>query len=533
MIKFCSKYVFQYKIEYGIYFLLCIILCGLNTFIPAAMGQFINMFNVETTYSAMLKFIFLLLLLYVGKEIVCYVNKILYIRIQTNAAFSLNFEIVNHLKKVSPLVIGRTDLSYLSQRINNDANDVLIFFISSLTELIFSVFSAGIILFMIWKMDSIAFIVTMFLLALYFFIYIGFKKRIYNCSYGMKEEKSNFFSRLQEQLEKIEFIKIHSMDSFFLNRLVASYQKLYRSIFKQQATIQAFANLEGIVGAISVCILLWIGGKKILTGDMQIGYFYMISVYFNMILEYGKEIVAYGQEYQEAYVSFERIKSILEIKEQSKGCIRLNEIKQIRIQDLNFAYDQKETIKSFSTNLKKGKVYGLKGENGCGKSTLIKILMGMYVDEYQGNIIWNDTEMRNLDMDYIREHVISVTEQEPTLIADTIYNNIALYRKLDVKCIQRAVDCFGDSILKRDNWDLQINEKSSNISGGEKQKIAIIRQVVQDGQVMIFDEPTSAMDESGKKQFLQLIDQIKNHKIIIIVSHDNAILNTCDEILIL
>lgn len=493
--------------------------------------------NVDKTNineaTAMLKFIFLLLLLYVGKEIVCYVNKILYIRIQTNAAFSLNFEIVNHLKKVSPLVIGRTDLSYLSQRINNDANDVLIFFISSLTELIFSVFSAGIILFMIWKMDSIAFIVTMFLLALYFFIYIGFKKRIYNCSYGMKEEKSNFFSRLQEQLEKIEFIKIHSMDSFFLNRLVASYQKLYRSIFKQQATIQAFANLEGIVGAISVCILLWIGGKKILTGDMQIGYFYMISVYFNMILEYGKEIVAYGQEYQEAYVSFERIKSILEIKEQSKGCIRLNEIKQIRIQDLNFAYDQKETIKSFSTNLKKGKVYGLKGENGCGKSTLIKILMGMYVDEYQGNIIWNDTEMRNLDMDYIREHVISVTEQEPTLIADTIYNNIALYRKLDVKCIQRAVDCFGDSILKRDNWDLQINEKSSNISGGEKQKIAIIRQVVQDGQVMIFDEPTSAMDESGKKQFLQLIDQIKNHKIIIIVSHDNAILNTCDEILIL
>ena len=163
---------------------------------------------------------------------------------------------------------------------------------------------------------------------------------------------------------------------FFSNRLVASYQKLYRSIFKQQATIQAFANLEGIVGAISVCILLWIGGKKILTGDMQIGYFYMISVYFNMILEYGKEIVAYGQEYQEAYVSFERIKSILEIKEQSKGCIRLNEIKQIRIQDLNFAYDQKETIKSFSTNLKKGKVYGLKGENGCGKSTLIKILIG-------------------------------------------------------------------------------------------------------------------------------------------------------------
>ena len=177
----------------------------------------------------------------------------------------------------------------------------------------------------------------------------------------------------------------------------------------------------------------------------------------------------------------------------------------------------KEEIAFYKEGIKRGFMYqGVKPSNYgvCGAISL-------------------NTEMRNLDMDYIREHVISVTEQEPTLIADTIYNNIALYRKLDVKCIQRAVDCFGDSILKRDNWDLQINEKSSNISGGEKQKIAIIRQVVQDGQVMIFDEPTSAMDESGKKQFLQLIDQIKNHKIIIIVSHDNAILNTCDEILIL
>ena len=205
----------------------------------------------------------------------------------------------------------------------------------------------------------------------------------------------------------------------------------------------------------------------------------------------------------------------------------------LEVKDLTKSFGSLKVLKGISFKVDKGEVLVVVGPSGCGKSTLIKILMGMYVDEYQGNIIWNDTEMRNLDMDYIREHVISVTEQEPTLIADTIYNNIALYRKLDVKCIQRAVDCFGDSILKRDNWDLQINEKSSNISGGEKQKIAIIRQVVQDGQVMIFDEPTSAMDESGKKQFLQLIDQIKNHKIIIIVSHDNAILNTCDEILIL
>lgn len=531
MIKFCRKYVFHYKFEFTIYFLLGIALCALNTFLPAIMGYFINLFETKITYSQMLNVIFLLFIMYISKEIISFFHKLLYIKIQANAAFALNFDIIEHLKEVSPLVIEKTDLSYLSQRINNDANDILIFFISSLTELIFSLFSIGIVLFIIQQMDTTAFIVTLVLLLFYILIYIRYKNKIYNSSYKMKEEKSNFFSRLQEQLEKSQFIKIHNMNTFFSMRLKKAYQELYKSIFKQQTTLQIFSNIESLIGALSVCILLWIGGKKILIGNMQIGYFYMISVYFNMILEYGKQIVMYGQEYQETYVSFERIRSIFDIKKQSNGSQILKNINEINIIDLNFSYDSKKVIKNFTMKLTKGTIYGIKGKNGCGKSTLIKILLGLYMDEYQGNIFWNNIEMRKLDVCYIREHILSITEQEPILIADTIYNNMVLYKNVNQEKLHMATDFFNDNILKEKNWNLQINEKSSNISGGEKQKITIIRQILQDRQVMIFDEPTSAMDENGKKQFIELINHIKSHKIIIIISHDQEILNNCEKLI--
>ena len=134
-----------------------------------------------------------------------------------------------------------------------------------------------------------------------------------------------------------------------------------------------------------------------------------------------------------------------------------------------------------------------------------------YLDSDQKNIVWSESN---------GDGTINVCQQDVAL-------------KKEKKTLAKDVDSFYASsdlkyVVVQEQDTLYMVENF-----GEKQKIAIIRQVVQDGQVMIFDEPTSAMDESGKKQFLQLIDQIKNHKIIIIVSHDNAILNTCDEILIL
>lgn len=531
MLKFCKKYIFRYKTEYAAYLTLGLLLCVVDTMLPTMLGQFINLFESDVTFKTLLGFIGVLAFLYVLKEIGNYFSKMVYIRLQTNSAFALNLEIVEHLKKLSPLVVGKNDSAYLSQRINNDANDILIFFIGSVTNLIFSALSTIIILVLIFVMDRKAFLITLILLFLYLAVYVLFKRTIYRKSYDMKEESAGFFARLQEQLEKSEFIKIHGTNAFFVNKLVESFNKLYNSIYRQQKTSQIFLNVEGIIGAISLCILFLVGGIEIIKGNMQIGYFFVISSYFNMILEYGKSFVDYGREYQEAYVSYDRIESILSIKEQPNGEMKIEDIDTIAVKNLKFAYNKIGVIDNLDIKLTKGNLYGLCGENGTGKSTFIKLILGLYIEDYQGEITYNGINIKDLNMDYIRQNLVGYTEQEPLLLADTVYNNMVLYREIEGKKILSAINIFSiNDIIKESNWEHIINEKSSNISGGEKQKIAIARQMVRDNSLMIFDEPTSALDVRSVEDFLELINLYKKDRIIIIISHDDRILNKCDVI---
>lgn len=87
--------------------------------------------------------------------------------------------------------------------------------------------------------------------------------------------------------------------------------------------------------------------------------------------------------------------------------------------------------------MESGKIYTIKGENGKGKTAFVKLLLGLYVDEYEGSILYNSIEMRDLDMSYLRKNVIGFTEQEPTLLTDSIYHNITLYKDIKEEKVWR------------------------------------------------------------------------------------------------
>jgi len=134
----------------------------------------------------------------------------------------------------------------------------------------------------------------------------------------------------------------------------------------------------------------------------------------------------------------------------------------------------------------------------------------------------------------IKLRCIGVTEQEPILIADTLLNNITFGQKYSNDRLYELIE-----ILNLDNYissldnglETIINEKSSNISGGEKQKISILRELLKNPEVLIFDEPTSALDSLSKIKLINYLQEIKTDKIIIIISHDEIIKNICDKII--
>lgn len=155
-------------------------------------------------------------------------------------------------------------------------------------------------------------------------------------------------------------------------------------------------------------------------------------------------------------------------------------------------------------------------------------------DEHLMGRISPSVNVCNLDICSLRKKAIGFSEQETILLADTVKNNLELFNKNDKNLNEyiEQLDLLA-YIRQLDNGIRSIiNTQQNNISGGEKQKISIIRQLLQNPDVMLFDEPTSALEINSKANLMKILREIKKNKIVIIVTHDRMLYNNSEETII-
>ena len=207
----------------------------------------------------------------------------------------------------------------------------------------------------------------------------------------------------------------------------------------------------------------------------------------------------------------------------------------LTLDGVSFSYDDLKVLENINLEIEKGHSYAIDGENGSGKSTITYLLIGLYVDEFLGEIKYDDIPINTIDMIKARKEIIGYADQEPVLINDSIYYN--LNYKENNNCnederLENYIDILDmGNFVNKNSITFKINEKNNNISGGEKQKIAILKVLYKDPKIMIFDEPTSALDLKTTNNLMKYLNAIKSNKIIIIVTHDGNIKSYCDEVI--
>ena len=191
-------------------------------------------------------------------------------------------------------------------------------------------------------------------------------------------------------------------------------------------------------------------------------------------------------------------------------------------------------VKNVSYEFSKGHSYAIVGGNGSGKTTLMLLLLGI-LRKQRGSILWNNCVIDELDIEKLRKNNIGFVNQEPMLMEDTIYNNLFYGQEEKRKSVEELKKyAFLDFIKEKpQGFETLINSQSNNLSGGQKQRIAIVRALLRNSNVLIFDEPTSALDEEGTKQFVELLEKEKEKRIIFVVTHDEAVVQMCDEKIIM
>ena len=170
--------------------------------------------------------------------------------------------------------------------------------------------------------------------------------------------------------------------------------------------------------------------------------------------------------------------------------------------------------------MNKGNIYCILGENGSGKTTLIDILIGLFIDEYEGEILYNHINIKDIDMVKQRACNISILEQDPYVLEGSVEDNI-------YSTVYHNVKKYRQRILDKELGNIYSN--GIGISGGKKNRY--LRILSKDSDVMILDEPTSALEQESQYAVWRLLKEIKKEKIIIVISHDQNISQFANQII--
>ena len=273
---------------------------------------------------------------------------------------------------------------------------------------------------------------------------------------------------------------------------------------------------------------------------LSIGEFSMVLsamlLFIGTINQVGNVLVGIGEKGQ--YI--EAVRTFLEEHEMNRKKELANEVLvQISFSNVSFAYPGSNfyAVKNLNLELQMGKKYGIVGLNGSGKTTFVSLLMGLY-HTYTGEIRMNGVSIKDIPTQVVQAYFSPVMQNFGTY-AYTIHENISLSEEIDVEKIERLLNQVGmldkvRSLPKGLNTYMteEYNDEGTDLSGGEKQKIAMVRALYKDAPIFVLDEPTAALSPRSEYEFYKTFNALMSNKTVFYISHRLASCRMCDEIIV-
>lgn len=270
----------------------------------------------------------------------------------------------------------------------------------------------------------------------------------------------------------------------------------------------------------------------------ELGFEGIITSTLSMMGSFGPVVAlsSLSNNLNQTLASGERVLSLLEEKplvEEVEGDKESNDsFKGAALNHVTFSYDDETTLDDYSLKLEPGKITGIHGVSGSGKSTILKLLMRFW-DVNQGSITVDEEKIKDIPTKHLRNMESYVT-QETHLFHDSIANNIAIAKKDATReeimeaCKKASIHDFIMTLPK--GYDTEVGELGDTLSGGEKQRIGIARAFLHDAPMILMDEPTSNLDSLNEGIILKSLKESSKQKTIVLVSHRVSTMNIADTV---
>ena len=397
--------------------------------------------------------------------------------------------------------------------------------------LILNVLRIGIVVVLMFYMSPILTILPLLIVPIYSFTFHRIDKKIRTASNKERRLFTRVSETVQEYLNGVLQIKINGKEKFFLDNFkntINEYTDSAKDIKKYTAVSY---DVGGFTKALLPILVLISGAILFIKGQLTLGYLFAFYSYLDFLYEPMTNLSDWYTGINVSLGMSDRVLSFLEDDMEEESGEKIQSIDSIEFKDVSFSYDsQKPVLKSVNFKFEKGDIVGIIGPSGSGKSTIIDIILKIW-DTYSGEVIVNDTELRKINRSSYYDN-LSLVEQEPFIFRDTILRNIQFDNEVVDENVLRESE-LSNLVEKKDGkLNHELATKGANLSGGEKQRIALARALYSDKDLIILDEFTSALDNETEDKIVQNIKKLGDEgKIVIIITHRKSPLSITNKII--
>jgi len=448
-------------------------------------------------------------------------------------------KLYNHLQTLSLSFFTKTPTGIIISRITNDVT-LIQGAVSSTTagvfKDIFTFFGLVAVAFIqSWKLAIIAYII--FPLAI---IPIrGFGKKMRKFARRGQQRLGLLTTLLHETITGNRIVKAFNMEEYEKRRFTEENDRLFKTFLKRIKVRALNTPLMEFLGGIAAAIIIWVGGRMVMQGELTPGTFgsFLLAVF----MCYGpiRDLSKVNLEIQEGLAGatriFELLDAIADIKD-AEDAAPLPAITQgIDFRKVNFKYEDEVVLKNISLRVEVGEVIALVGMSGAGKTSLVNLLPRFY-DVERGEIRIDGNDIRKVTLKSLRDQIGLVTQQT-ILFNDTARNNIAYgnLRCSEQEIVEAAKAANAHDFIQRlpQGYDTNIGEQGVKLSGGERQRISIARALLKNAPILILDEATSSLDSDSETEVQKALEGLMRGRTVFVIAHRLSTIRNAHRIIVL
>jgi subfamily B ATP-binding cassette protein MsbA len=433
-----------------------------------------------------------------------------------------------------------TQTGVLLSRIMSDAEGIRNLVGSGLVQLVGGIFTAilglGVLLYLNWQLT----IITIIVLAMFG----GGMAYAFRTLRPLFRERGKINAevtgRLTEALGGIRVVKSYTAEKREEIVFAKGAHRLFRNVAKSMTGVSATTSGSTVIIGIVGVLMIWLGGRDILAGEMTLGDFIMYIFFIGLVAAPMVSIASIGTQITEAFAGLDRIREILDTATEDDvdaGKAPLARIDgDIRFEDVWFEYNpDRPVLKGVSFHAPPGTTTALVGSSGSGKSTLISLVMA-FNRPLKGRILVDGRDLAGVPLRDYREQLASVL-QENFLFDGTIADNIGYANPQasldDIKSAAQVAHC-EEFILRFPNgYDTVVGERGIKLSGGQRQRVSIARAILANPRVLILDEATSSLDSESEEMIQDGLRRLREGRTTFVIAHRLSTIRSADQILVL